>query len=64
MSLRLLGGLLGLLALVQPVSAVGDVDRLLAAAPGQIGVTTTCDPAYVRLAYQRALSLVRGITMT
>ena len=48
---RLLGGLLGLLALVQPVCAASEVDRLLASALGQIGVTKTYDPAYVRLAY-------------
>ena len=47
----MLGGLLGLLALVQPASAAGDTDRVLAAARGQIGVTKTYDPAYVRLAY-------------
>ncbi len=51
MIVRVLGGLLGLLALAQPALADGDVDRLLAAAIAQIGVTTTYDPAYARLAF-------------
>lgn len=51
MIVRVLGALLGLLALAQPVSAAGDVDRLLAAALGQIGVTTSYDPGYARLSY-------------
>ncbi len=37
--------------LLQPLAAASDVERLLAAATGQIGVTTTYDPAYVQLAY-------------
>lgn len=48
---RLLGGLLCLLVLSQPVSAAGDADRLLMAALGQIGVTKSYDSAYVRLAF-------------
>ena len=48
---RLLGGLLGTFGLLQPLAAASDVERLLAAAIGQIGVTTSYDPADVRRAY-------------
>ncbi len=47
----MLGTLLGLIVLMTSASAANDVDRLLAAAIEQVGVTTTYDPAYARLAY-------------
>ncbi len=59
---RLLVGLLGLFGLLQPLAAASDVERLLAAAIGQIGVTTSYDPAYVRLAYPGGdVPLERGV---
>lgn len=48
---RLLISLLGLLAFVDTVRADRDVERLLVAAIGQVGVTTGYDSAYVTLEF-------------
>jgi uncharacterized protein len=61
-SARFLPVAFGLLALVAQAGAESDRDRMLASAIGQVGVTTSYDPAYVAIDYPGGdVSLDRGV---
>jgi uncharacterized protein len=61
-SMNLPGLVLGLLALVASAHAESDLDRMLSSAIGQVGVTTSYDPAYVGMSYPGGdVPLDRGV---